>query len=60
MNEHRIESWSELQELLFADMWNDELGLFRSSHAYRGASNSRAQLGAGSCDSAATSSSSAS
>ena len=47
MNEHRIESWPELHELLFADMWNDQLGLFRSSHAYRGASDARAQLRSG-------------
>jgi hypothetical protein len=35
-NEHRVESWQELQALLFEGMWNDDLGLFRSSHAYRG------------------------
>ena len=38
MDEHRAESWLELQELLFADTWNDALGLFRSSFAYRGCS----------------------
>ena len=31
-----MESWLELQELLFADAWNEQLGLFRSSFAYRG------------------------
>jgi hypothetical protein len=36
MNEHRVESWIELQELLFAESWNAELGLHRSNFAYRG------------------------
>jgi hypothetical protein len=47
MNEHRVESWTELQELLFEDSWNDELGLFRSSHAYRGSSDAAADLRSG-------------
>lgn len=47
MNEHRIESWPELHELLFADMWNDELGLFRSSLAYRGSSDAGTLLQSG-------------
>ncbi|HET7568287.1 MAG TPA: FRG domain-containing protein [Gaiellaceae bacterium] len=45
--EHRAESWLELQELLFADTWNDELGLFRSSFAYRGCSDAAADLTSG-------------
>ena len=40
----RAESWLELQELLFDDTWNDELGLFRSSFAYRGCSDAAAEL----------------
>src|SRR5918911_4124726 len=36
MTEHRAETWVELQELLFADTWNEELGLHRSNFAYRG------------------------
>ncbi|MFL5918527.1 MAG: FRG domain-containing protein [Gaiellaceae bacterium] len=28
--------WSELHDRLFADAWNDELGLFRSNYAFRG------------------------
>ncbi len=36
MDEQRPESWIELQELLFADAWNEELGLYRSNFAYRG------------------------
>jgi FRG domain-containing protein len=47
MNERRAESWLELQELLFADSWNDELGLFRSSYAYRGSSSASADLSSG-------------
>ena len=34
--EHVAESWTELHELLFADSWNDELGVFRSTYAFRG------------------------
>src|SRR6478609_8878189 len=47
MNERRVESWMELQELLFEDSWNDDLGLFRSSHAYRGGSDASADLRSG-------------
>jgi hypothetical protein len=46
-SEHRVESWQELQSLLFEEMWNDELGLFRSSHAYRGHSDAAAGLTSG-------------
>jgi hypothetical protein len=34
--EQVAESWTELNELLFADSWNDELGVFRSTFAFRG------------------------
>jgi hypothetical protein len=47
MHEHRVESWDELHHLLFEDSWNDELGLFRSSHAYRGSSDAAADLRSG-------------
>jgi hypothetical protein len=47
MKEQRVESWTELQELLFEVSWNDELGLFRSSHAYRGGSDAAADLQSG-------------
>jgi hypothetical protein len=30
--------WGELDELLFADSWNEELGLHRSTYAFRGRS----------------------
>ena len=43
-NDHRVESWAELHSLLFEGMWNDELGLFRSSHAYRGSGDATAGL----------------
>jgi len=43
-NDHRVESWQELQELLFDDMWNDELGLFRSRFAYRGVADAATSL----------------
>jgi len=44
MDEHRAESWSELQELLFADTWNEQLGLHRSNFAYRGVSDGGTDL----------------
>jgi hypothetical protein len=44
MRETRAETWLELQEMLFADTWNDELGLFRSSFAYRGSSTAADDL----------------
>ena len=54
MHEHRVTGWLELHDLLFADTWNEGLGLFRSSYAYRGASDageglshSLARLGGG-------------
>ena len=39
MNEVRVSSWNELQDALFADAWNPELGRFRSRCAYRGLSD---------------------
>lgn len=36
MNDIRIASWAELQERLFEDSWNEGLGRFRPSHAFRG------------------------
>ena len=47
MTEDRVESWLELQGLLFADSWNDELGLFRSSYAYRGCPDAAGDLRSG-------------
>jgi hypothetical protein len=36
IEEIRVESWSELQERLFADSWQEEIGRFRSRFAFRG------------------------
>jgi hypothetical protein len=36
MNEIRVETWADLQEALFADSWNEQLGLHRSNFAFRG------------------------
>jgi len=45
--EHRVESWLELQELLFGEMWNEELRLHRSRFAFRGGSDASATLASG-------------
>jgi hypothetical protein len=47
VNEDRVDSWDELHHRLFEDSWNDTLGLFRSSHAYRGSSDASADLRSG-------------
>ena len=47
MDEHRAESWLELHELLFADTWDDRLGLFRSSFACRGCEDAGDDLASG-------------
>jgi hypothetical protein len=39
MNECRIDNWSQLQDELFADSWNDDLGRYRSRFAFRGLSD---------------------
>ncbi len=39
MNEIRIHSWNELQEALFEDAWNPEIGRYRSRNAFRGLSD---------------------
>jgi hypothetical protein len=44
MEETRVETWLELQQALFDDMWNDELGAFRSNLAYRGRADARDDL----------------
>jgi hypothetical protein len=35
-DDERAASWTELQEMLFADSWNEDLALHRSSFAFRG------------------------
>ena len=37
MNDHRVTTWIELQELLFGSAWQSGLQRFRSRFAYRGA-----------------------
>ncbi len=36
VEEIRVRSWTELQEWLFEDAWNEDLGRFRSDLAFRG------------------------
>ena len=40
----RVGSWGELQDRLFEDSWNPELGRFRSRYAFRGLSDARYRL----------------
>ena len=49
MEELRVRSWLELQEELFAGSWNQELGRFRPSFAYRGVSDAGTDLSAALC-----------
>lgn len=44
MNEVRVSSWIELQNELFQDSWNPDLGRFRSRNAYRGLSDAAYRL----------------
>ncbi len=43
-NTLRVESFNQLQDVLFNDSWNDELGRFRSRNAFRGLSDSSYRL----------------
>ncbi|MBN1949412.1 MAG: FRG domain-containing protein [Candidatus Cloacimonetes bacterium] len=43
-NDIRAESWNHLQELIFADSWNADLGRFRSKNVFRGLSDAAYQL----------------
>jgi hypothetical protein len=36
VSEVRVESWAELQEALFANAWQESIGRFRSTFAFRG------------------------
>jgi hypothetical protein len=45
VEEIRAESWAELHEQLYADSWNEELGLHRSNHAFRGRWDAADDLG---------------
>jgi hypothetical protein len=44
MDEICVESWGELQDLLFADSWNEELGRHRSNFAFRGSADANEDL----------------
>ncbi len=44
METARVESWLELQERLFAETWNADLGLHRSDFAFRGRSDAADDL----------------
>jgi hypothetical protein len=44
MREIRPESWLDLQELLFADSWHEELGRHRSNFVFRGESEAANEL----------------
>lgn len=44
MNDLIVSSWAQLQEELFADSWNEELGRFRSRYAFRGLSDAEYRL----------------
>jgi hypothetical protein len=47
MEEIRVASWLELQERLFEDSWHERIGRYRSPLAFRGNSDSRADLRTG-------------
>jgi hypothetical protein len=44
MREHRISSWIELSEQLYADAWKGDLGRFRSDYVFRGLAVPAAEL----------------
>ena len=44
MRETRVDSWLELQELMFAESWNEQLGRFRSNFVYRGENRASNEL----------------
>ena len=44
MDEIRAESWSHLQDVLFGDMWREDIARFRSRFAFRGRNDAREDL----------------
>jgi hypothetical protein len=36
MNEHRVDTWAELQDILFEESWKEHIARFRSDLAFRG------------------------
>jgi hypothetical protein len=47
MDEIVVRTWGELQDLLFAESWQESLGRFRSPLAFRGGADARADLKSG-------------
>ena len=47
MQEQRISSWGELQDLLYEDAWRADIARFRSPFAFRGVSDARHDLRSG-------------
>ncbi|MBL8153573.1 MAG: FRG domain-containing protein [Anaerolineae bacterium] len=43
-NDIRVQSWDELNEVVFLDSWRDDLQRFRSPFAFRGLSDARYEL----------------
>jgi hypothetical protein len=47
VNEIRVSSWNELNDCLFEDAWDEELGRFRATVAFRGMGNAEYALTTG-------------
>jgi len=47
MNERRVSSWSELQDLLYEDAWRADIARYRSPFAFRGVSDAGHDLRSG-------------
>src|SRR5437762_1367074 len=43
-NDHRVESWNELSDRLYAGAWQPDIRSFRSNFAYRGMSDAAQPL----------------
>ena len=44
MNDIRVNSWKELQDVLFEGWWNEKIHRYRAPYAYRGMSNANYKL----------------
>jgi len=44
VQEHRVETWGDLHELLYENSWNEDIRVFRSSYAFRGGTDAAADL----------------
>ena len=47
MNERRVSSWGELQDLVYADAWRGDISRFRSPFAFRGVGDATHDLRSG-------------